>query len=162
MNKQKFLLSRLSSMPMARAFVKGNADNPNLSGIVDFYTAYEGTLLVCEFSGLPYDTTPCANNIHALHIHQTGDCESTMDTAFMQTGGHYNPTNCLHPAHAGDLPPLFSNHGFAFQVFYTERFQVADVVGRAVIVHAKRDDFTSQPSGDAGDRIGCGVISRLG
>ena len=78
--------------------------------------------------------------------------------SFASAGGHYNPKNCPHPAHAGDLPPLFGNQGYAWQGFYTERFIPDDVVGKAVIIHGQRDDFTTQPAGDAGSRIGCGVI----
>lgn len=59
------------------------------------------------------------------------------------------------------MPPLFSNRGYAWQGFYTDRFTPWEVMGRSVIIHAKRDDFTTQPSGDAGDRIGCGVIRGL-
>ena len=156
-----FFLSRLSARPNARARVLGDSANPNLHGTVDFFTAESGTIVVAEFWGLPYDPAPCAVNINAMHIHADGNCSDSTDTAFMNAGGHYNPKNCPHPAHAGDLPPLFSFDGYAFESFFTGRFTVDDVIGRSVIVHAQRDDFTSQPAGDAGKRIGCGVIERM-
>ena len=64
--------------------------------------------------------------------------------------------------HAGDLPPLFGNHGFAFAVFLTDRFSVREVLGKTVIVHLKPDDFTTQPSGSAGEKIACGEIRKIG
>lgn len=150
------MAGRLSARPDARAIIRGNAEHPQLFGYVDFYARERGTLLFAELWGLPYDAAPCAENVLAMHIHETGDCAP--DTSFTGTGGHFNPGGCPHPAHAGDLPPLFSNRGYAWQGFYTERFTARDVIGRAVIIHSQRDDFTSQPAGDAGQRIGCGVI----
>ena len=116
-------------------------------------------LMVAEFRGLPYDAAHCAENIFAMHIHAGGSCAGD-GGAFSAAGGHFDPSGCPHPAHAGDLPPLFSNRGYAFSAFYTERFSVQDIIGRTVIVHGRRDDFTSQPAGDAGSRIGCGLIER--
>lgn len=140
--------------PFARALVRGDAAHPALRGSVDFFSWLDGVMVAAEVWGLPYDAAPCADNLCALHIHAGGDC--TAD--FLSAGGHYDPANCPHPAHAGDLPPLFSNRGYAWGACYTERFTAAEIIGKAVIVHAQRDDFTSQPAGDAGARIGCGVI----
>lgn len=72
--------------------------------------------------------------------------------------GHYNPNHTEHPNHAGDLPPLLSNNGYAFLGFYTNRFHPEDVIGRTIIIHVNPDDFVSQPSGNAGEMIACGVI----
>lgn len=144
--------------PFARAAVSGDPAHPELHGRVEFFASGKGTLMTAVFEGLPFDAAPCAPNINAFHIHTGGAC--TGNPAFADALGHYDPGRCPHPAHAGDLPPLFSNHGFAFQAFYTERFTPEEVVGRTVIVHAMRDDFSSQPAGDAGARVGCGVIVR--
>lgn len=81
--------------------------------------------------------------------------------AFPNTGNHYNPGNVPHPEHAGDLLPLLSNNGYAWMSFYTGRVNVEDIIGRSVVIHSMRDDFTSQPSGNSGDKIGCGVIERM-
>ncbi|HOG01140.1 MAG TPA: superoxide dismutase family protein [Clostridia bacterium] len=147
--------------PRARAEVAGGSAYPKLSGRVSFYAAGKGTLLTAEFRGLPYDAAPCASNVLSFHIHAGGACTGAPGSPFSDALGHYNPGDCPHPAHAGDLPPLFSNRGFAFQAFYTERFTPEEAVGKTVIVHDKRDDFTSQPAGDSGNRIGCGVIERV-
>ena len=81
--------------------------------------------------------------------------------AFPNTGNHYNPGNVPHPEHAGDLLPLLSNNGYAWMTFYTSRINIEDIIGRSVVVHSMRDDFTTQPSGNSGDKIGCGVIERM-
>ncbi|MBS1479677.1 MAG: superoxide dismutase family protein [Christensenellaceae bacterium] len=160
-NRQKAgiqtLFSGLGANPGAVARVSGDAAHPQLRGVVRFYPAGSGTLVLAEFHGLPYDAARCAENIFAMHIHTNGSCAGD-GGAFAGAGGHYNPAGCPHPAHAGDLPPLFSNRGYAFSAVYTERFTVREILQRTVILHSQRDDFTSQPAGDAGSRIGCGII----
>ena len=81
--------------------------------------------------------------------------------AFPNTGNHYNPDNVPHPEHAGDLPPLLSNNGYAWMSFYTGRISLSEAAGRSLVIHNMRDDFTSQPSGNSGDKIGCGVIEPI-
>lgn len=153
-------MSRFNPRPEARAVIHGNMEHPEIFGYVDFYKYENGAVLIVELWGLPYDPTPCADNIFAMHIHAAGNCSGDMKMSFSNAGGHFNPGNCLHPAHAGDLPPLFSNHGYAWQSFYTERFTAKGIVGKSVIIHSQRDDFTTQPAGDSGQRIACGVINK--
>ena len=81
--------------------------------------------------------------------------------SFAQADGHYNPTNAMHPQHAGDMPSLLANDGNAFLIFYTDRFHPEDVIGRAVIIHAHPDDMTTQPSGNSGAMIACGEIREM-
>lgn len=71
---------------------------------------------------------------------------------------HYNPDNCQHLYHAGDMPPLFGVDGSAVLLFLTNRFSVEEIIGRTVIIHARPDDFMTQPSGNSGEKIACGVI----
>ena len=85
-------------------------------------------------------------------------CRGNDEDAFASVAGHYNPEKCEHPYHAGDMPPLFANHGHAFSIFLTDNFYVEEVVGRTVILHSGADDFTSQPAGNAGKKIACGRI----
>ena len=151
-------LSILRGRPAAEANVRGDAAHAKLHGTVRFFPYRSGAIVLAQLWGLPYDPAPCAENIYAMHIHAGGDCAGGMQTPFSGAGGHYNPDNCPHPAHAGDLPPLFGNRGYAWQGFYTERFTPGELIGRTVVIHGQRDDFTAQPAGDAGGRIGCGVI----
>lgn len=146
--------------PQAVAWVTGNADNPQLSGLVKFYqTSYSGVLVEAEIFGLPdkKESNNSTNGFYAMHIHQFGDCSDH----FSKTGEHYNPENKPHPLHAGDLLPLLSNQGYAWSSFYDKRFTINDIIGRSVIIHSGSDDFTTQPSGNAGVKIGCGEIRRI-
>ena len=61
--------------------------------------------------------------------------------------------------HTGDLPPLLNNNGYAYLSFYDNRFRLKEILGKSIIIHSRRDDFTSQPAGDSGEKIGCGVIT---
>ena len=89
-----------------------------------------------------------------------GDCSQCGGADFSDTGGHYNPDAQEHPRHAGDLPPLLSVGGRAFLAVETGRFTPCEVIGRTVVIHGSADDFHTQPSGNAGKKIACGVIRR--
>lgn len=141
--------------PGAIAWVNGNEQYPDLNGAVKFYhTTYGGVLVEAEIFGLPNISTPGSSSFYAMHIHESGDCSDH----FSHTGLHYNPRNTLHPDHAGDMPPLLGNQGYAFSVFYDKRYTIREIIGRSVIIHEKPDDFTSQPAGNAGNKIACGTI----
>lgn len=64
----------------------------------------------------------------------------------------------FYQINAGDLPPLFENNGLAVSVFLTNRFSVNQIIGKTIIIHDKPDDFTTDPSGNSGTKIACGVI----
>lgn len=141
--------------PLALAWVTGGTKAPYLSGLVKFFeTPYGGTLIEAELFGLPDRTEAGSSDFYAMHIHEYGDCGND----FQNTGGHYNPTGAEHPAHAGDLLPLFTNQGYAWISFYDKRFLIPQILGRSVVIHQMPDDFHTQPSGDSGGKIGCGVI----
>lgn len=141
-------------MPYASAEIKGNYLAPKLSGIVNFYEWMDGVMVLAEVANLP---TNSATNFFAFHIHEGTSC-GEFNTKFEDAKGHYNPSNVPHPLHAGDMPPLFGNNGYAYLSFYTTRFKLQDIINKTIIIHAGPDDFTSQPAGNAGDRIGCGII----
>ena len=150
-----FIQIMRKNTPDAAAWVTGNSANPGLSGLVKFYfTEYEGTLVEAEFFGLPNIITPGATNYYAMHIHENGDCTLPFD----KTGNHYSRTAEPHPNHTGDLIPLFGNQGYAWCAFYDKRMTIPEIIGKSVIVHAMPDDFTTQPSGNSGNKIACGVI----
>lgn len=124
----------------------------------------EGVKVVAHLTGLPSSST------HGFHIHETGDCSAP---DFMSAGDHFNPTGAEHacppttPRHAGDLGNLeVDEDGYgSFELttdLITLRADESSVVGRAIIVHSDADDCTTQPTGNAGDRIACGTITVLG
>ena len=146
--------------PDAMAFVKGSKAYPNINGKVMFYQTKQGVLVVADILGLPSQKGKCASSVFAFHIHEGDSCTGDMSDYFAKAMKHYNPNNCPHPYHAGDLPPLFGNDGTAFSVFLTNRFTVKEVIGRTIIIHDKPDDFTTQPSGNSGTKIACGKIRK--
>ena len=141
--------------PAARALLRGDGAHPRLRGEALFYPFGPGTLLLVRVQGLPRD------GFFALHIHQAGDCGTGGDLAFSRTGGHYNPHGLPHPCHAGDLPVLLSSGGLALCLCYTGRFSPGQVTGRSAVLHNGPDDYRSQPAGDSGPPIACGVIVPL-
>lgn len=152
------LSALLSKRPNAFATVKGNSKFPQIRGQVYFYQINGGVIVVAKVSGLPYYKDKCKNLIFGFHIHEGGACTGTEVDEFRNTGMHYNPSGCQHPYHAGDMPPLFGNSGMAFMAFLTDRFTVREIIGKTVVIHSSTDDFISQPSGNAGEKIACGVI----
>ena len=137
--------------PAAMASVHGDADHPELGGTIRFFPCRQGTLVSARIWGLPESGT----GFFGFHIHAGGSCRGA---GFPGTEGHYDPVGTEHPSHAGDLPPLLGNHGRAHLEVISGRFQVCDIIGRTVVIHSRPDDFKTQPAGDAGAKIACGVI----
>ena len=137
---------------------KGNTANGTAT-----FTQQAGKVLVeVKVSGL----TPGAE--HGFHIHEKGDCSSGDG---MSAGGHFNPLNKPHAhfsttdRHAGDMPALKADaSGNASVAVELDVITVTDgptsVVGRGLIVHAQPDDYKTQPTGNAGARVACGVIQK--
>lgn len=138
--------------PAAMAWVRGEG---RLQGVVSFYPIPHGTRMEADIRGLPENDT----GFFAFHIHEGGDCGGK---DFSDTGGHLNPDGAPHPKHMGDLPPLLSKDGRAWMSVETGRFTPREVVGRTVVIHAEADDFHTQPAGNSGRKIGCGVIRAVG
>lgn len=153
--------SIFNQKPVAMAEMKGNISHPNIQGFVWFYTTNFGIIVVADIIGLPKSTNKCNSPIFAFHIHNGSSCTGNSNDPFANAGTHYNPSNCLHPYHAGDLPPLFGANGNAFSAVLTDRFTINEVIGKTIIIHSNPDDFTTQPSGNSGTKIACGVIRRL-
>jgi len=148
---------------MAIAEIKGGPLAPQIRGVVVFTDVPGGTEVYVEVVGLPsYQPAPPGGQPigpHGLHIHQFGNCDvGDPQDPFGQAGGHWNPTEQPHGNHAGDFPVLFSNNGYARMSFFTDKFKVWDVVGHSVIIHENPDDYRSQPAGNAGRRLACGII----
>ncbi|MDQ8181096.1 superoxide dismutase family protein [Pelagicoccus sp. SDUM812005] len=128
-------------------------------GVVTFVQESEGIRVIADIRNLS------VNGRHGFHIHETGDC-SAPDAS--SAGGHFNPNNETHAGpmadkrHVGDLGNLETTEaGSAMYVRVDEHLRFdgpASIIGKAVVVHANADDYQSQPSGNAGPRIACGVI----
>jgi Cu-Zn family superoxide dismutase len=147
----------------AQAQLQARSDS-QVQGQVTFNKAKQGLRVAINVSGLTPDQS------HAIHVHANGDC-SAADAA--SAGGHFNPDNQLHGSshtpihHAGDLPNLVADEqGRAVIEFWVKDLSLdngasTDIKGRSVVVHERADDYESQPAGNAGKRIACGVIKMV-
>ncbi len=130
----------------------------NVSGTVTFTQVNGGVRIVADVMGL----TP---GEHGFHIHEFGDCSAPDATS---AGGHFNPRHMQHGApdaavrHAGDFGNLEANGAGKAHYDRVDKTIALNgpesIVGRGVIVHEKVDDFITQPTGNAGARVACGVI----
>lgn len=120
-----------------------------------------GLLIRLDLRDLPADQWV------ALHIHENGECDASGN--FESAGGHWNVGNTSHGfltetgPHSGDMPNqhVRADGRLMADVFNAQAFltgETGNVMGRAIVVHGGADDYESQPSGDAGDRIACAVI----
>ncbi len=137
-------------------------NSSGLSGTVTFTEAEDGQVTMeATISGI-------ASGNYAIHIHAVGDCSAADGTS---AGGHWNPTNEDHgvwgvpPFHRGDIGNITINANGSGTISRTTDLwcigcgdEEKDIVNKGMIVHEGLDDFSSQPSGAAGARIGCGVI----
>lgn len=132
----------------------------SVAGTVKFVELGGKTRVAVKLSGVAAGT-------HGFHLHEKGDCG---DAEFANAGGHFNPAGAPHaapnqtPRHSGDLGNVVVGaDGRASVEIESELLSVKpgpnSVVGRAVILHEKADDLTTQPTGNAGGRIACGVVA---
>ena len=99
--------------PNSAADISGGENYPGIRGRVIFRQQKNGVLVTADIYGLPTGETGCDSGVFGFHIHEGEDCGSNGQEPFSNTKGHYNPGDCPHPYHAGDLPPLFENDGYA-------------------------------------------------
>jgi Cu-Zn family superoxide dismutase len=113
------------------------------------------------------DLTGVPAGVHGFHIHEKGDCGDNGNAA----GGHYNPLTTPHgapdadPHHAGDFGNVTADASGNVRTTFTTRSVTVEegpttAIGHAIILHANPDDLTTQPTGNAGARIACGVVTR--
>ena len=129
-----------------------------VAGAVTFSEVEGGVRILADFAEL-------SPGKHGFHIHEHGDC-SAEDAS--SAGGHFNPTNQKHGGpdsserHVGDLGNLDANEfGFAHYDRVDSVISLRgehSIIGKSVIIHEEEDDLTTDPTGNAGKRIGCGVI----
>jgi superoxide dismutase, Cu-Zn family len=143
----------------AVAMVHGTKGNEKVHGVIKFSDTGSGVKVTAHVTGL------APNSEHGFHIHEFGDC-TDMEKA-MSTGGHFNPDKHEHgkpgdaKSHPGDMGNLKADdQGMAHLELTLNQASITGknaILGRGVIVHEKPDDY-SQPTGNAGGRIACGVI----
>ena len=138
-------------MKFAMAKISGGEKYPHIRGRVIFEEKPCSVFVTAHICNLPETDT----GFFGFHIHEGTDCGGK---SFENTKGHYNPKNTTHPKHAGDMPPLIASEGRAYLSFETSRFKLCDVIGKTVVIHLGYDDFTTQPAGNAGEKIACGEI----
>lgn len=151
----------VSKGPTATATMESKSGS-NVTGSVKFTQLTDGVQVAIDLAGL----TP---GPHGFHIHEKGDCSAADATS---AGPHFNPTSQPHGApdaaahHMGDFGNLVADDkGEVHQKSVISWISLEGndtIVGRAVVVHNDPDDLTSQPAGNAGSRIGCGVITMAG
>jgi Cu-Zn family superoxide dismutase len=150
-----------SSAPLKAIAVLHPTAGNKASGTVTFTEVADGVQVDAEITGL----TP---GNHGFHVHEFGDCSAADATS---AGAHFNPTNKPHAApdaterHVGDMGNVEADgSGKAKLEYLDHQISLTNdqqlVVGRSVVVHAKADDLKSQPAGDSGARVACGVIGR--
>jgi Cu-Zn family superoxide dismutase len=140
-----------------------SASGSTLTGEATFEETSNGVKMILKVQ----NATP---GTHAVHLHENGDCSAPDATS---AGPHWNPMNQAHgnraegsDFHAGDIANLeVGDDGTGTLEIVAEDWTIgtgtaSDIIGKAVIIHADPDDFVSQPSGNAGAREGCGVITR--
>jgi len=149
----------LTIHPAAFAELNGSRFFPSINGVAMFYPFASGTLLAVHVIGLPSGSSPCSKQFFGFHIHEGSQCSGNAEDSFAATGEHYNPGNCMHPQHAGDLPPLLGNQGEALSIFYIDSFSPGQVIGHTLVIHEMIDDMHSQPAGKSGMKIACGEIT---
>jgi superoxide dismutase, Cu-Zn family len=130
-------------------------------GTVTFTKVSGGVRVVADI----YDLTP---GEHGFHMHEKGDCSAPDGSS---AGGHWNPAGMPHGGpqdvrrHAGDFGNLVADADGHASLKFVEPLLTFEgpstIVGHSVVVHAKRDDMITQPTGDSGGRIACGVIEKL-
>jgi Cu-Zn family superoxide dismutase len=154
-----FCLATVAAAQTATATLTPTAGN-SAAGVVVFTQKGDKVTVTAKVSGL-------APGGHGFHIHEKGDCSAPDGSS---AGGHFNPTGKSHGApgvdhHAGDMPMLQADaSGNATLTADLEGIRIGggatDVVGKSVVVHKDADDYKSQPAGNSGARIACGVISK--
>ena len=147
----------------AIAVIRGGVNYPNISGEVEFRQLSEGVEVTVRIHNLPPFTREGDMVISpfGFHIHDGNSCtEGTQENPFPDTGAHYNPENSIHPNHAGDFPVIMPmSDGTAYMRFMTDKFKLNEVLNKPVVIHQSPDDYRTQPAGNSGLKIACGLIT---
>lgn len=150
----------------AVAEINGGPLAPEIKGYVRFQKVYGGVVVCASVWGLP-EYEPANGKDEPIgpfgfHIHKGETCTiGDPNDPFQAAEGHYNPENVPHGNHPGDFPVLIASDGYAQMCFFTNKFTIEEVLGKAMIIHQNPDDYRSQPAGNAGKRLACGIIKPM-
>jgi superoxide dismutase, Cu-Zn family len=142
--------------------MQGGPDDTDFAGTLSITPEGTGVRIVADVAGVDKDGR------HGIHVHENGMCEHHPAAAeakpFSTAGGHFNPTNTEHacpptdPRHAGDLGNIEVSGGKGHLELSVANLSMDQLNGKAIILHAGEDDCKTQPTGNSGDRIACGVV----
>ncbi len=150
----------------AEATLNGTKTDTTVNGTVQFTQQQDGQVKMTLQITVPTK----ANQSVAVHIHEHGDCGDNANHA----GGHWNPTNTQHGQwgqgsfHSGDIGNItLDGEGRVQKEITSDLWSIGgdaqkDILNKTIVVHSGTDDYKSQPAGNSGSRIGCGVIQRRG
>jgi len=147
----------------AKAIIKGGLVYPDINGMALFTQYSDGVEINVKVHNLPPFSREggLAIGPFAFHIHTGKSCEvGTLQDPFPLVGSHYNPYNQPHGNHAGDFPVLMPmSNGTAVLKFTSDKFTVSDIIGLTVLIHQSPDDYRTEPAGNSGEKIACGVVT---
>lgn len=153
--KEEKLTKAAESVSMATADMHSSTLK-GLKGKVDLKQEGENLVVSADVQGLR------ANRKLGFHIHENGVCEGP---DYKSAGDHFNPDNAHHGApdasmrHRGDMGNLQTDkNGNAVTTITLKKVSLSEIIGKAILIHEKADDLKSQPSGNSGKRIACGLI----
>lgn len=158
-SKKDFFLTVLKDRyPSAKAEIVGLPDHPEINGSVDFYATPLGVILSAEIFSLPEGCEGSCT--FGFHIHEGGRCRAQGDDPFGEAGEIYGSARTGGAgSHAGDLPSLISNGGYAWLATLTGRFQIEDIKGKTIVIHSISEGARSQSCEGMGKKIACGEIA---
>ena len=157
LSSSKMPMGSMSNIQKAVCLLQPTAGN-NVTGVITFTITDKGIKVVADLHGL-------IKGKHGLHIHECGDCTSSDG---LSAGGHFNPDNKSHGSptdmmrHNGDLGNIEADDSGNAHLVYIDDMITFDgehsIIGRSVIIHKGEDDLKTQPTGNSGARVSCGVI----
>jgi len=142
--------------------LQGAADDSDFAGTLTITPEGDGVRIVADVAGVDKDGK------HGLHVHENGMCEhhpAGEAKPFSTAGGHFDPAGASHacpptdPRHAGDLGNIEVSGGKGHLELFVANLTLDQLMGKAIILHADEDDCTTQPTGNSGGRIACGVVA---
>lgn len=144
--------------------LQGAPTDTDFAGTITVHAEGSGVHIVADVAGVDTDGK------HGIHVHENGQCDHEGEGGqhFTSAGSHFNPTGTEHacpptdPRHAGDLGNIEISGGRGHLEVSAANLTMDQLAGKAIILHAGEDDCKTQPTGNSGDRLACGVAGTAG